>query len=102
MKFSECYVKISVQEGKIRFYDIFQQQSSYTAEIRARPEHHKFLIGRSGANIKKVRDKTGARIIFPADNDEDRELIVIIGKNEAVQQAKSELETLIKTLVSVI
>lgn len=34
---------------------ILQQQSSFTAEVRAKPEYHKFLIGRGGANIRKVR-----------------------------------------------
>lgn len=79
-----------------------KQLSSFTGEIRAKPEHHKFLIGRNGANIRKVRDKTGARIIFPSDKDEDRELISIIGKKEAVQQAKAELEALVKDLDKVV
>jgi len=49
-----------------------------------------------------VRDRTGARIIFPTDKDEDRELIVIIGKKESVQEAKTELETLVKNLDNVV
>jgi hypothetical protein len=47
-----------------------------------------------------VRDNTGARIIFPTKDDEDQELIHIIGKKEAVQAAKEELEKAIKQLVS--
>ncbi|CAM1304348.1 HDLBP (predicted), partial [Pycnogonum litorale] len=43
-----------------------KQLNNHTAEIKARPEHHKFLIGRNGVNIKKVRDKSGARIVFPS------------------------------------
>lgn len=31
-----------------------KQQSSFSAEVRAKPQHHKFLIGKNGANIKKV------------------------------------------------
>lgn len=31
-----------------------RQQNSYTAEVRAKPEHHKYLIGKSGCNIRKV------------------------------------------------
>uniref|UniRef100_T1J4B4 K Homology domain-containing protein n=1 Tax=Strigamia maritima TaxID=126957 RepID=T1J4B4_STRMM len=79
-----------------------KQLASFTCEVRAKPEHHKFLIGRNGANIRKVRDKTGARIIFPSSTDEDRELIVIIGKQEAANQAKVELEILIKNLDNII
>lgn len=68
--------------------------------MRAKAQHHKFLIGKNGANIKKIRDSTGARIVFPNSTDEDRELILIIGKKEAVQEAKTSLETYIKNIVS--
>ena len=117
-----------------------KQLNSLTAEVRAKPEHHKFLIGRQGkiyanpkysvlirlmgegrlplqkhkkppiisffalifigANIQSVRDKTGARIIFPNEKDKDREVITILGTKEAVAQAKIELESRIKDLVS--
>ena len=79
-----------------------RQLSSYTVEVRAKAEHHKFLIGKSGANIKKIRDSTGARIVFPNSTDEDRELITIIGKKDAVHQAKAILEEYIKNIDNVI
>jgi len=79
-----------------------KQLSSCTAEVRAKPEHHKFLIGRQGANIQSVRDKTGARIIFPSEKDTDREAITILGTKEAVAQAKKELEARVKDLDNVI
>lgn len=47
----------------------------------------------------QVRDKTGARIIFPNESDEDRDTIVIIGRKEEVEAAKKELNDLIKDLV---
>lgn len=68
--------------------------------MRAKPQHHKFLIGKSGANIKKIRDSTGARIVFPSNTDEDREVITIIGKKESVEEAKAQLEEMIKSIVS--
>lgn len=70
-------------------------QPNITIEIRAKPDHHKFLIGKSGLKIKKVRDMTGARITFPNDGDEDKERIVIIGRKDAVERAKEELESMI-------
>lgn len=76
-----------------------QQTKSHTAELRAKPEYHKFLIGKGGGNIRKVRDSTGARIIFPTAEDKDQELITVIGTEEAVQEAQKELEELIKGLV---
>lgn len=77
----------------------FQQVNNYTAELQAKPEYHKFLIGRGGANIRRVRDRTGARIIFPSPDDTEQELITIVGKEEAVRQAQKELESLVKNLV---
>lgn len=77
-----------------------QQTKSFTAELHAKPEYHKFLIGKGGGNIRKVRDSTGARIIFPTAEDKDQELITVIGTEEAVHEAQKELEELIKSLVS--
>jgi len=47
-----------------------------------------------------VRDRTGARIIFPSPDDTEQELITIVGKEEAVRQAQKELESLVKNLVT--
>jgi len=79
-----------------------RQLNSSQAVIRAKPEHHKFLIGRQGVNIQTVRDKTGARIIFPSEKDEDREIITILGTKEAVAAAKDELESRIKDLDKIV
>lgn len=77
-----------------------REVNSFTAEVNAKPEHHRFLIGRGGINIRKVREKSGVRIIFPTRQDENRELITIIGKREEVESAKEELLSKIKDLVS--
>lgn len=73
-------------------------ENSFTAEVTAKPEHHRFLIGRGGVNIRKVREKTGVRIVFPTRQDENQELITIIGKKEAVEEAKDELLSKISQL----
>jgi len=75
-----------------------KQLSSNTAEVKAKPEHHKFLIGRQGINIQKIRNETGARIIFPGAEDTDRESIVIIGTKDSVEAAKKDLLMKIKEL----
>lgn len=73
-----------------------KQLSSFTAEVRANPKHHRFLIGKKGASIKKIRDSTGARIVFPSNDDKDKEVITIIGKKENVETAKAQLEAIIR------
>ncbi len=77
-----------------------QKESGFTTEIRAKPEYHKFLIGRGGCNVRKLRESTGARVIFPSVQDTDQELITIMGKKDSVDSAKKELELRIKSLVS--
>ncbi|KAM3931679.1 vigilin [Leptodactylus fuscus] len=79
-----------------------KQTKSFTAELRAKPEYHKFLIGKGGGNIRKVRDQTGARIIFPTAEDKDQQLITIVGTEEAVKDAQKELEILIKSLDNIV
>lgn len=95
--------KDDVDRAKQQLLDLAneRQLASFTAEVRAKAQHHKFLIGKNGANIKKIRDSTGARIVFPSNTDEDREIITIIGKKESVEEAKAALQATIKDIVSI-
>uniref|UniRef100_A0A672LWT6 Vigilin n=1 Tax=Sinocyclocheilus grahami TaxID=75366 RepID=A0A672LWT6_SINGR len=79
-----------------------KQVNNFSVALQAKPEYHKFLIGKGGANIRRVRDRTGARIIFPSPDEPEQEHITIMGKEEAVWLAQKELETLIKNLDDVI
>ena len=89
-------------KGQLESLSTEKQLTSMSAEVKAKPEHHKFLIGVKGANIKSVREETGARIIFPTEKDTDKETITILGTKEAVAQAKKELEIRIKALVRIL
>jgi len=79
-----------------------KQLSGITIDVKAKPQHHKFLIGKSGVHIQKIRDETGARIIFPGSNDEDKETITIIGTKEACESAKKIMEAKIKELDNIV
>ena len=69
-------------------------------EIKCKPEYHRFLIGRQGANIRRVRDQFGAHIIFPQkSSDDETDTVTIIGPKEKAEAAKGHLEKLIKDLV---
>ncbi|XP_055631121.1 vigilin [Toxorhynchites rutilus septentrionalis] len=96
--------KEDVERAKQQLVELTNEKelSSYTAEVRAKPQHHKFLIGKNGASIKKIRDLTGARIIFPGMDDEDKEAIVIMGRKEGVDEAKSQLEAIIKNIDNIV
>ena len=45
-----------------------KQLTGISYEMKVNPQHHKFLIGPADVNIQKIRDETGARIIFPGFN----------------------------------
>ncbi|EDX07677.1 vigilin [Drosophila simulans] len=90
--------KDDVEKAKVQLLELAneRQLASFTAEVRAKQQHHKFLIGKNGASIRKIRDATGARIIFPSNEDTDKEVITIIGKEESVKKAREQLEAIIK------
>ncbi|XP_071839733.1 vigilin-like [Apostichopus japonicus] len=96
-------VKEEVDKAKKQLLDLASQreEASYSEEIHCNPEYHRFLIGRGGANIRKVREETRARIVFPSSRDDDQTLITVIGTKTAVNEAKVKLEALIKELDNV-
>ena len=75
-----------------------RQVSRVAVEIKAKPQYHKFLIGKAGIHIQKIRDDTGARIIFPGSDDTDKETIMIIGTQDACDKAKKIMEAKIVEL----
>jgi len=79
-----------------------KRETGFTAELKAKPEYHKFLIGRGGSKVKLLRENTGARVIFPSISDppELQHLITIVGRQEAVEAAKKDLEEKIASLES--
>ena len=48
--------KDDVENAKKQLMELVEDRkiNSYTAELKAKPEFHKFLIGRGGVNIRKV------------------------------------------------
>ena len=77
--------------------------------MKVRVEHHRYLIGKNGSNINKLRDQTGVRVWFSSDHPQhagakvtDQELVVITGKKEDVQKAKAILMEKIKELDKII
>jgi polyribonucleotide nucleotidyltransferase len=76
-----------------------KELSSHQESVKARPELFRFLIGRGGNKIKKVRDANpDVRILFPRPADQDQETIHIIGRKEEVAKTKTQLEGLIAEL----
>lgn len=42
-------------------------ESSYQIEVPIFKQFHKFIIGKGGGNIRKIREETGTKIDLPAE-----------------------------------
>uniref|UniRef100_A0A7I5E6T0 Vigilin n=1 Tax=Haemonchus contortus TaxID=6289 RepID=A0A7I5E6T0_HAECO len=66
--------------------------------VIAKPEFHRFLIGKGGSKINKMREHFDVRVMFPRETDADKETIHLLGKKEDVLKVKKELEENIRQL----
>jgi len=74
--------------------------SGYKAGVRISKEVYPKIIGKGGAQIRKILDETDTKIDFPRDNS-DSDVITITGKKENVEKAKSMIEAIEKETVCV-
>jgi len=67
-----------------------QKEQHCTLEMKAKPEHHRFLIGRNGVNVREIQKRTGVRVMFPpADSPAaEQDLVTLIGRQEAIEASK--------------
>lgn len=90
-----------VKKAKQELLKLAEQKNdiSYSEEVHAKLEYHRFLVGRKGTNVNTLRDKHNVRIVFPnGQSGESNDAITIIGKKENVQKVRVELEDAIKAL----
>ncbi|KRZ09939.1 Vigilin, partial [Trichinella zimbabwensis] len=93
--------KDGVDKAKKVLLDLVKDReaSSFTAEVKTRPELFGFLIGSGGSRIKKMRESfPSVRILFPRPCDDDKETIHLIGKKNDVLNAKKQLDDWISEL----
>jgi len=62
-------------------------------------EFHKNVIGKGGANIRKIREETNTRIDLPPEGS-DSDMIVITGRKEDVEKARDRILNIQSELVS--
>jgi polyribonucleotide nucleotidyltransferase len=67
-------------------------------EMKVNPKFHRFIIGKNGANIRHIREETGAQIHIP-DEQDGGDHIRIEGSSQSVEKAKHELDLIIKKLL---
>merc|ERR1711953_1550197 len=67
------------------------QESSHQVKVPIFKQFHKFVIGKGGANIRRIRDETDTRIDLP-DSTTDSDMITITGKKENVVKAVEAIQ----------
>uniref|UniRef100_A0A915K9J6 K Homology domain-containing protein n=1 Tax=Romanomermis culicivorax TaxID=13658 RepID=A0A915K9J6_ROMCU len=96
--------KEGVEKAKKMLTDLAKDRelTGYTAEVKAKPELFRFLIGRGGSKIHKLRESNPkVKIMLPRSDDADQETIHIVGCKEDVEAAKKQLELIVTELVSI-
>ena len=66
------------------------QESNYQEKVPIFKEFHKYIIGKGGATIRKIRTETDTKIDLP-ESGSDSDMIVITGKKENVTKASKML-----------
>merc|ERR1712013_160992 len=66
-------------------------ESSYQVKVPIFKQFHKFVIGKGGANIRRIRDETDTKIDLP-DSVSDSDMITITGKKENVNKAVAQVQ----------
>ena len=72
----------------------FQSTLPVSLQLEIAPQHHLFIIGRAGANIKQIMQRTGANILFPDPNTvqtQRKGTVYVTGHIESVFVARQHL-----------
>ena len=62
-------------------------------------QFHKFVIGKGGANIWRIRDETDTKIDLPDSGSDD--MITITGKKEKVTKAVAQVQQIQSELANI-
>lgn len=75
------------------------QAASHRIEVPILKRFHGNVIGRNGANIKKIKEETNTQIEIPAENSMS-DVIVVTGYKDKAEQAKQMILKIQSELVS--
>ncbi|XP_037230763.1 vigilin-like [Falco rusticolus] len=72
-------------------------ENSFSISVPICKQFHKNIVGKGGANIKKIRKESNTKIDLPAKNS-NSETIVITGKRANCEAARHRITSLWKDL----
>ena len=77
------------------------QESNYQIKVPIYKQFHKFVIGKGGQNIRKIRDETETRIDLP-DSGSDSDMITITGRKEKVALAQERIQKIQSEMADIV
>lgn len=99
-----------IEKAKKELHKLAKEKNeiSYSEDVPAKLEYHRFLVGKNGNNVNLLREQFNVRIIFPSsmkDNnnnknvkEQSQDLITIIGSESNVKACCIEIEKTLKNL----
>ena len=76
-------------------------ESTYQVKVPIFKQFHKFIIGKGGATIKKIRQETDTRVDLPESGSES-DVITITGKKENVEKAVAKIQQIQSEMANVV
>ena len=77
------------------------QESSFQVKVPIFKQFHKYIIGKGGANIRRIRDETDTRVDLP-DSGSDSDMITITGKKANVNKAVEEIQKIQSEMANIV
>ena len=76
-------------------------ESSFQVKVPIFKQFHKYIIGKGGANIRRIRDETDTRVDLP-DSGSDSDMITITGKKANVNKAVTEIQKIQNEMANIV
>ena len=76
-------------------------ESNYQVKVPIFKQFHKFIIGKGGATIKKIRQETDTRVDLPESGSES-DVITLTGKKENVEKAVAKIQQIQSEMANVV
>ena len=61
-------------------------------DLKIPKEHHRFIIGRDGANLKRIELSTATKITVPKSSDTTSDIVRIMGTKDGVEKARHQVQ----------
>ena len=76
-------------------------ESSFQVKVPIFKQFHKYIIGKGGANTRRIRDETDTRVDLP-DSGSDSDMITITGKKANVNKAVDEIQKIQSEMANIV